>query len=398
MTFEELLAIDKMSKAIVYVGNTKYNRRIENLYLADDSAFINRVSRGELVLLSDAVYAGMEENLSAVIEKLAAKNAAGLLLATGEHLTEPDEKAIASGNAAGFPLITIPFEGSLSKVVASIYYAIFRSREKVKKADVFMRELLFGDEETALSYLPQYNYVGSRQHIVMYLGLDQSGSDIALLEEVARAVPANLSLQLFSVYYMDTEGVIVVLELSQREPLEHVVMRILNAVHNSLQEVLHGKSVSAGVSSIFYEPERMRACIDEAKRAFEVQRGCGIKHSARYFEEIGVYRFFYEFGNDIELKDFVMEILGELIQYDEENNSDYVNTLQVYLEEGKNIGETAQKLYVHRNTIKYRITKVEEILNIDLEDTNTVFNLQFAFKIRKYLVGKAHPFVDDRQK
>ena len=83
MTFEELLAMDKMSKAIVYVGNTKYNRRIENLYLADDSAFINRVSRGELVLLSDAVYAGMEENLSAVIEKLAAKKAAGLLLATG---------------------------------------------------------------------------------------------------------------------------------------------------------------------------------------------------------------------------------------------------------------------------------------------------------------------------
>lgn len=259
-----------------------------------------------------------------------------------------------------------------------------------------MRELLFGDEETALSYLPQYNYVGSRQHIVMYLGLDQPGSDIALLEEVARAVPANLSLQLFSVYYMDTEGVIVVLELSQREPLEHVVMRILNAVQNSLQEVLHGKSVSTGVSSIFYEPERMRACIDEAKRAFEVQRGCGIQHSARYFEEIGVYRFFYEFGNDIELKDFVMEILGELIQHDEENNSDYVNTLQVYLEEGGNIGETAQKLYVHRNTIKYRITKVEEILNIDLEDTNTVFNLQFAFKIRKYLGGKAHPFVDDR--
>ena len=92
------------------------------------------------------------------------------------------------------------------------------------------------------------------------------------------------------------------------------------------------------------------------------------------------------FQNDIELKDFVMEILGELIQYDEENNSDYVNTLQVYLEEGKNIGETAQKLYVHRNTIKYRVTKVEEILNIDLEDTNTVFNLQFAFKIRKYFI------------
>lgn len=396
MTFEELLSIEELAGATVYVR--KSNRRIENLYVADDEGFVERVSRGEFVLLSDTVYARMKEPLEQLIEKLAQNLAAGILLATGAHLTEPDEEVVACGEQLGFPILTIPYEGSLSKVVAAVYYALFRNREKVKKADVFMRELLYGDEAIALSYLSQYNYVGNRQHIVMYLAYDVAGYDVSLLEELAKAVPANLSLQLFSVYYVDREGVIVVLELSQREPLEHVVSRILHAVQRALKEMLDGNSVSAGVSSIFYEPERMRACIEEAKQAFEVLRGCGIRHSARYYEEIGVYRFFYEFNNDVELKDYVMEILGELIQYDEENQSDYVNTLEVFLEQGQNIGETAAKLYVHRNTIAYRMAKISEILQLDMENTTQIFNLQFAYKIRHYLEGKQSGVVSRAQK
>lgn len=396
MTFEELLSIDELVNAKVYVA--KSNQRIENLYVADDRDFAERVSRGEFVLLSDTVYAGMTEPLDELVTTLAGNHAAGILLATGSHLSEPDDKLVACAENYDFPVVTIPYEGSLSRIIAAIYYAMFRNREKVKKGDIFMRELLHGDEATALSYLPQYNYVGNRQHIVMYLGYDLPGYDIALLEELARAVPANLSLQLFSVYYVDVDGVIVVLELSQREPLDHVVNRILHAVQKVLQEMLDGNSISAGVSSIFYEPERMRACIAEAKQAFEVLRGCGIRHSTRYYEEIGVYRFFYEFHNDVELKDYVMEILGELIQYDEENQSDYVNTLEVFLEHGGNIGETADKLFVHRNTITYRMTKISEILDVDLTNSTQIFNLQFAYKIRQYLDGKQGNVVHRTQK
>ena len=68
MTFEELLSIDELVNAKVYVA--KSNQRIENLYVADDRDFAERVSRGEFVLLSDTVYAGMTEPLDELVTTL----------------------------------------------------------------------------------------------------------------------------------------------------------------------------------------------------------------------------------------------------------------------------------------------------------------------------------------
>ena len=68
MTFEELLSIDELVNAKVYVA--KSNQRIENLYVADDRDFAERVSRGEFVLLSDTVYAGMTDRWMNWLQRL----------------------------------------------------------------------------------------------------------------------------------------------------------------------------------------------------------------------------------------------------------------------------------------------------------------------------------------
>ena len=154
-----------------------------------------------------------------------------------------------------------------------------------------------------------------------------------MVEELALVMPINLSLTLFSVVYPDEDGV-VVLELSQKEPVKDIVNRFLSAVQHDMGDKLNGNTVSAGVSSIFYKPERMKECVDEAKKAMRLLRGYNICHSARYFEEIGIYRFFFELGNDVELEDFMMQRLGELISYDKEDNGDYIDTLETYLDFG----------------------------------------------------------------
>ena len=57
----------------------------------------------------------------------------------------------------------------------------------------------------------------------------------------------------------------VVLELSQKEPVKDIVNRFLSAVQHDMGDRLNGNTISAGVSSIFYNPERMMECVDEAK-------------------------------------------------------------------------------------------------------------------------------------
>ena len=62
-----------------------------------------------------------------------------------------------------------------------------------------------------------------------------------------------------------------------------------------------------------------------------------------------------------------------------------INALEVFLEQGCNIAAATDALYVHRNTVKYRIKRIEEIMNIDLKDVTVQFNLRLAFKIMHYL-------------
>ena len=100
---------------------------------------------------------------------------------------------------------------------------------------------------------------------------------------------------------------------------------------------------------------------------------------------IGIYRIFFNLSDDKVLRNLLTETLGAIMQYDDENGSDMVHTLEVFLEQGCNIAAATDALYVHRNTVKYRIKRIEEIMNIDLKDVTVQFNLRLAFKIMHYL-------------
>lgn len=78
-------------------------------------------------------------------------------------------------------------------------------------------------------------------------------------------------------------------------------------------------------------------------------------------------------------KDFYEHYLKPLILYDESINSDLVNTLRTYLKLQYNVADTSRKLFIHRNTMLYRLTKIQEILNYDINDPKVNLALRLAF-------------------
>ncbi len=76
--------------------------------------------------------------------------------------------------------------------------------------------------------------------------------------------------------------------------------------------------------------------------------------------------------------------LHKLIAYGQENGSELLDTLRIYLRCGRSKAETAKKLFVHVNTVKYRIAQIQEITNLDLSDDETALSLLLAFKMIEY--------------
>ena len=73
--------------------------------------------------------------------------------------------------------------------------------------------------------------------------------------------------------------------------------------------------------------------------------------------------------------------LNALIDYDLHSRINYLKTLQIYIEEGRNDSRAAAKLYISRNSFLYRLDKIRSVLGDPLEDPDYLFRLQLGLRL-----------------
>lgn len=103
------------------------------------------------------------------------------------------------------------------------------------------------------------------------------------------------------------------------------------------------------------------------------------------FDELGIFQILFSSSDPALLHSLYKRNLGILEQYDQQNDTEFVKTLRIYLASDCNLIETASRLFMHRNTIVYRIRKIKDILGSELDNSSVKFNLLMAFYIKDYL-------------
>jgi len=76
--------------------------------------------------------------------------------------------------------------------------------------------------------------------------------------------------------------------------------------------------------------------------------------------------------------------IGKLIKADQMQEGELCETLEAYLEHNCNANATAEALYIHRNTMRYRMDKIRKILEDDISDLSVFLELKLAFAIKRY--------------
>ncbi|HEY3239996.1 MAG TPA: helix-turn-helix domain-containing protein, partial [Acidimicrobiia bacterium] len=113
--------------------------------------------------------------------------------------------------------------------------------------------------------------------------------------------------------------------------------------------------------------------VTRAKWALDVLAVLPGKVTQAGFDDLGVYALLYEKGDKDRLWEFAHRWLGPLLDYDRLHAIELTPTLRVLLETG-GPSAAASALFVHISTLKYRIRKIESILERDLQDPEVVFN------------------------
>jgi sugar diacid utilization regulator len=138
---------------------------------------------------------------------------------------------------------------------------------------------------------------------------------------------------------------------------------------------------SIGVGSAAPVPSELPRSWSEAERALQVQKGSVSPYGTRLFEDLGVYRIFDPDDSRPEVRGFVTEWLGPLLDYDRDKGAELVKTLARYLDAGGNYDQTAHSLRIHRSTLRYRLGRIRDIIGRDLQDVDTRLNLHLATRV-----------------
>ncbi|MGF3072429.1 PucR family transcriptional regulator [Facklamia sp. P12945] len=135
-------------------------------------------------------------------------------------------------------------------------------------------------------------------------------------------------------------------------------------------------SVGESVSSI----DQVSRSIDQASLAFKARLTDYNKETISYYNNSGVQHLFH----DIDSKDinyFCESVLKELAYPQTNNLKELRETLKVYLDNQCETTLTANILFVHRNTVKYRIEKCQELLGVDVTDPRASLNIRIALML-----------------
>lgn len=166
--------------------------------------------------------------------------------------------------------------------------------------------------------------------------------------------------------------------------------RAADALARELQAALAGHSFAIGRSRFAADTDDLHRAASEALLAANVAEGDS-ERPVLAFEETGAYRLLLSAMSEDpgELQRFYAETVEPLVSYDEQYETDLLQTVEAFLDADGNVAGTAQRLYTHRHTVRYRLERVRELTGLDVGSTDGREKLSLGLKAMRVL-GIAH--------
>ena len=202
-------------------------------------------------------------------------------------------------------------------------------------------------------------------------------SDVAALEVIQNLFPDRQRDFVLSVSETD---IVVIKELVREDRPEDVTM-VAEDIEAAVRSELLVKTV-IGIGTTAYHLRELADRYKEAQVAIEVGKVFDTEKSIINYENLGIGRIIYQLPTTL-CEMFLSEVFKK--NPIEALDSDTLETINKFFENNLNVSETSRKLYVHRNTLVYRLEKIKKITGLDLREFDHAIVFKVAMMVKKYL-------------
>lgn len=162
---------------------------------------------------------------------------------------------------------------------------------------------------------------------------------------------------------------------------EQNIQNRLERVRARMQQHEQRPPFSGGLGRIAKSLPEIPQAYREAQQALEIGRQLFGGEKLHSFASLGIYRLLFHLDGNNELKQFYQETLGPLLNADTRGDGALIDTLEGFFRYNGNLSEAARAMHLHRNSLLYRLGRIEEIVGHSLEDPEFRLALQIALKI-----------------
>ncbi|PDY73311.1 MULTISPECIES: PucR family transcriptional regulator [Bacillus cereus group] len=197
-----------------------------------------------------------------------------------------------------------------------------------------------------------------------------------LIEEELNSYTANVHLFIKDDMYVLLVNCDVIWRQTEKERMISLLKNIQVKIYTYFQ-----KSISFGIANSSEQLLHISHSFKEATDAFYYGEMSGSKEFIEIYQAKEISAILRMIPQE-QLKKFYESTLHSLANENEKDHAVLLHTLSVYLETHCAISETAKRLFLHRNTVIYRLEKCEEILGRNIKDPNETLQLRIAFRIK----------------
>ena len=184
------------------------------------------------------------------------------------------------------------------------------------------------------------------------------------------------------------QDIVLVKEVPSAEEELDDIEELAKSIAQTLSTEFYAK-VAIGISSVVSGLKDLARAYKEARVALEVGKVFDTEKNIIGYDNLGIGRLIYQLPTTL-CEIFLQEVFkkGSLESLDR----DTLDTVQRFFEYNLNVSETSRNLFVHRNTLVYRLEKIRKITGLDLRNFDQAITFKVALMVKKYLTNKPTKF------
>lgn len=355
------------------------------IYFAEHYKVRPWLNGGEIVIYSTIKENLKEESIQKLLDVSKEADVAAVMIYVNDDFKKIPEDICELADKLGIPLFEVPWEIKVVQLTKEISNYIIRSNSIDDFSGDMFRKILLGEEmEEYIDELTGLSVFGNISDFVIATVMIPKTlkTDNGLLSSCKNHLQYYLSNEYHAVCVCSINNMIVIYASVSSEQYKKIGDQIEHII-GSFAANRKSFSYKISVSSARYGKKHIVEAFKESIDALNYI--ANMKNNLIFYTELGIEKIFYEVHDMKRLEDLYQASIGILKEYDKKNDDNLHETLMAYLDNNCDVVTAADVLFIHKNSMRYRLKKIEGITGKHFTDMQELTDFYNARKIGIFL-------------